>query len=397
MPTLTTRRIDSEKPDPAKDRRVADSLGLYLKVAKNGTKTFTFRYTYVNKRYWLHLGTYPETSLAQARQARLDASKILESGRNPLHVQHGATKAKAEALDVSELIEDFYLKHLKLHFEKPDDARKTLIRDIGGEIGKYLVPDVTKKDITNCIGKVVQRGAKVAANRTLTLARRMFEYAVDQSLIVENPVVLTRKGAGGKEKSKTTNLSFDGIADTLRVLESDEYKLAWQTRAGCRLVMATAKRPGEVVTMEWDHVNLDKGEWWNPRLLTKEKRDDHLVFLSKYSVRLLREVHKFTGRAKHVFQSPRHEDRHMDRHSLSRAILRLHEDGVLKTKFTPHDFRRTFSSRMADMGQMPHVVEKILDHQMEGVMAVYNMASYYPERKAAMEVWGARLEELSKR
>ncbi|UUZ75571.1 site-specific integrase [Polaromonas sp. P1(28)-13] len=242
----------------------------------------------------------------------------------------------------------------------------------------------------------MQRGAKVSANRTLTLARRMFEYAVDQTLIEENPVVLTRKGAGGKEKSKTTNLSFDGIEEMLKVIDGADSDMSWQTRAAIKLVLATAKRPGEVATVEWAHVNLDKGEWINPRHLTKEKRDDHMVFLNKYAVNMLREVHKVTGRAKHVFQSPRHEDRCVDRHSLSRAILRLHKAGILKSKFTPHDFRRTFSSRMADMGQMPHVVEKILDHQMEGVMAVYNLASYLPERKAAMDVWGKQLDLLSK-
>ncbi|UUZ75572.1 Arm DNA-binding domain-containing protein [Polaromonas sp. P1(28)-13] len=145
MSKLSVRRIDSEKPDSTKDRRIADGLGLYLKVATPGTKTFTYRYTYNTKRHELTLGVYPEMSLAQARQARLESSKILESGRNPIHVHQNAKEAKREALNVSELIEEFHLKYLKVHFEKPDDARKTLIRDIGSEIGKYLVPDVTKK------------------------------------------------------------------------------------------------------------------------------------------------------------------------------------------------------------------------------------------------------------
>lgn len=396
MSKLSVKRIEAEKPDPKKDRRISDGLGMYLKVATYNVKTFTFRYTYATRRHEVTLGTFPAMSLAEARLKRLEFSKILESGRNPLYVHQTAVEVKREALDVSALINEFYEKHLKARFEKPDDAYKTLKRDIGKEIGRHLVPDVTKKDIFDAISKIVQRGAKVGANRTLTLTRRMFEYAVDRQMIAENPVVLTRKGAGGKEKSKATNLSFDGIKAALAVFDDPLNDLGWQTRSALKLILATAKRPGEVATIEWSHVDLDKGQWLNPKELTKEKRDDHLVFLNQYAVALLREAYKLTGRAKHVFQSPRHEDRCIDRHSMSRAVLRLHEEGVLKTKFTPHDFRRTFSSRMADMGQMPHVVEKILDHQMEGVMAVYNRASYLPERKAAMELWGEQLEKISK-
>lgn len=88
---------------------------------------------------------------------------------------------------------------------------------------------------------------------------------------------------------------------------------------------------------------------------------------------------------------------HMARHSLSHAILDLHKAGVLTYKFTPHTFRKTFSSRLADMGVMPHITEKCLDHLMVGVMAVYNLANYYPERQQAMNLWGAKLLELSKR
>jgi hypothetical protein len=84
----------------------------------------------------------------------------------------------------------------------------------------------------------------------------------------------------------------------------------------------------------------------------------------------------------------------MTRHTLSRAVLRLYNDKVLNFKFTPHDLRRTFSSRMADLGVAPHVVEKCLDHLMTGTMAVYNRASYFPERKAAMRLWGKKLQTL---
>jgi len=49
---------------------------------------------------------------------------------------------------------------------------------------------------------------------------------------------------------------------------------------------------------------------------------------------------------------------------------------------------------MADLGVAPHVIEKLLSHQMQGVMAVYNRAEYWPERLAAQALWDAKLREL---
>jgi integrase len=62
--------------------------------------------------------------------------------------------------------------------------------------------------------------------------------------------------------------------------------------------------------------------------------------------------------------------------------------------FTPHDLRRTCATRMNDLGVMPHIVEKILGHSMQGVMAVYKRAEYVPERVQAMQPWADDIDRL---
>jgi integrase len=49
-------------------------------------------------------------------------------------------------------------------------------------------------------------------------------------------------------------------------------------------------------------------------------------------------------------------------------------------RYTPHDLRRTCATRMADNGVEPFIVERVLNHKLEGVMAVYNRAEYEQER-----------------
>jgi hypothetical protein len=43
---------------------------------------------------------------------------------------------------------------------------------------------------------------------------------------------------------------------------------------------------------------------------------------------------------------------------------------------------------------LPHVTEKILNHTMQGVMAVYNRADYEVERIEAMQRWADELDRI---
>lgn len=82
----------------------------------------------------------------------------------------------------------------------------------------------------------------------------------------------------------------------------------------------------------------------------------------------------------------------INRHSLSRSISRkLEQLGV--PKFVPHDLRRTVATRLGDtdIGTDPIVIEKILNHQLQGVQGVYNMQEYMEKRRKALEKWGGKV------
>ena len=57
----------------------------------------------------------------------------------------------------------------------------------------------------------------------------------------------------------------------------------------------------------------------------------------------------------------------------------------------------TCVSGMARLGVAPHVADKILNHQsgtISGVAAVYQRHEFIPERRAALDLWGAHVGEL---
>jgi len=75
---------------PAKPMKLSDERGLYLLCAPSGGKWWRFKYRHAGKEKLLSLGTYPEVSLAKAREGREEARRQLaagvdrETGRKPL-------------------------------------------------------------------------------------------------------------------------------------------------------------------------------------------------------------------------------------------------------------------------------------------------------------------------
>src|SRR5262249_35480575 len=70
--------------------------------------------------------------------------------------------------------------------------------------------------------------------------------------------------------------------------------------------------------------------------------------------------------------------------------------------WTQHDLRRTFVTQLNELGgstfAQPHVIEAIVNHvsggAKAGVAGVYNKAQYLPERRKALEWWGAHIARL---
>src|SRR5262249_3887107 len=66
-------------------------------------------------------------------------------------------------------------------------------------------------------------------------------------------------------------------------------------------------------------------------------------------------------------------------------------------RWTPHDLRRTLSTRLHDIGVAPHVVEAVLNHRSghrSGVAGVYNRATYEREMRIALARWEDHIRTL---
>jgi hypothetical protein len=64
--------------------RYVDDKGLCLVVSKTGRKTWVLRYQVAGRRRDMGLGSYPEVTLATAREKALNARRAIDDGKDPI-------------------------------------------------------------------------------------------------------------------------------------------------------------------------------------------------------------------------------------------------------------------------------------------------------------------------
>jgi integrase len=63
--------------------------------------------------------------------------------------------------------------------------------------------------------------------------------------------------------------------------------------------------------------------------------------------------------------------------------------------FTPHDLRRTFSTKLGEMLVPGHLIDRITNHKPTGITdRVYNKYDYFREKQDALNAWGSRLSRI---
>ncbi len=247
--------------------------------------------------------------------------------------------------------------------------------------------NIERKDVAALLDGIVQRGSPIAANRTLAVVRKMYNFALSRDLVPANPCAMV--AAPARENVRERVLGADEIRAFWRGLPATAMGPAIQL--ALKLMLVTAQRKGEASRAEWPEIDLDAAVWIIPARKAKNGRA-HRVPLSGLALDVLQQARDRIGDARWVFRSPRSaspvRDTAID-HAVQQARGRL---GV--PDLTPHDLRRTAASHMTSLGVSRLAVSKILNHAEPGVTAVYDRHSYDAEKRQALDRWASHLAAL---
>lgn len=407
---LTDAKVKTLKPKAAR-YEVSDGRGdgLALRVAPAGGKTWIVRYKMHGAPRRLTVGTYPATSLEDARRAASDARRKVEAGIDPGEEKvsvrqeaRAAREAERHALTVEKLAESFLALYVRPRKRSADEDERKLNVDVLPILGKRRVKDVDRADVQALLDSIAAR-APVAANRTKALLSRLFRWALSRGLVDGDPTAGIE--APAKERPRD------------RVLSETEVRAFWQgidatplsdsVKRALRLVLVTAQRPGEVAGMRFEEIAEHDGRvvWTIPG--SRRKKDDaHAVPLSKLALEL---VGPWEGKTGPVFPG-RDPDKPVTEGALAYALRRnlgetepkapkkkgkAKRPGIAVAPFVVHDLRRTAATLMSGAGVAGLVKPMILGHAARGVtLRTYDLFSYLPEKAAALDAWGRRLRAI---
>jgi integrase len=386
--SLSDTRLKAARPQQ-RPYKLADSLGLLLLVTPNGGRLWRFRYRYNGREGMIGLGSYPATSLKDARERRDAARKQLEAGQNPSSV-------RAEARDrqgvTFEALATEWLSRQTFTAKTRSKAEWMLNDLVMPHLGARPINELTAPEILAVLRRIEARGKLETCHRTKWRIGQIIRYAVATGRAERDP---TGDLKGALAAAKTVNRR--AITAPRRfgelLLAIDGYTGQGPTWAAMKLAPLLFVRPGELRAAQWSEFALDDAspEWRIPAERMKMK-EEHIVPLSRQAVAILRELQAFTGHGVYLFPSLRTSQRPISENTLNAALRRL---GFSKDEMTTHGFRATASTLLNERGIAPDLIELQLAHaERNKVRAAYNRAQRLADRRQMMQQWADYLDEL---
>ena len=373
---LTVAAVERVRPPERGQFELFDKgfPGLALRVSYAGGKSFGFYYRFGGKLKRINLGTYPAIGLLEAREAWRAARIAVAKGDDP---------GRRETVSRTDTVEAVFAEWMKR--DQLPRNRANTVRNVEGGFrfdvlpawGSRQIRTISKRDVIELLDGITDRGAVTRARRLCAYLARFFKWAYAREIIPTNPMTGVEKP--GKENKRE------------RVLTGDEIVAIWHALgdhgargAAARLLLLTGARVDEISKLKWSEIDGNTIKLAGAR--TKNGRE-HTIPLSAPARSIIEA--QAAGQGEYVFTPD--GKRPVSRLDVIKGQIDA-KSGV--AGWCWHDFRRTISTGLNELGVEPHIVEAIIGHAVKGVAGVYNHAKYAALKAAALEAWGAHVTAL---
>ena len=384
---LTDAQVRKIKPSEKKTK-YSDEKGMYLEVTPSGGMHWRMKFRLNGKENIFSIGTYPETTLAQARRARDEARLKLKDGINP----NKEKKQKKQQADESILFKALAMEWM--------EDRKTVIKegtylrdlsvfekDLFPALGNIPIDQIKGKDVLACAKQIEARGAQEMAKRSIPLAGRIFRYAIRKGLIENDPTTHLQEALKPRKVKHMARLDISEFPPFLERM--DRYHGNILVKTALQFMTLTFVRTAELINMEWNEIDFDNHLWRIPAYKMKMALP-HIVPLSRQAIELLKGLQPITGNKQFVFYN-HSTAKPLSNNALLSAIRTMGYTG----KMTGHGFRGLASTTLHEQGYMHDAIEIQLAHTVgNAVSQAYNHAQHLEYRTKMMQEWSDFIDSL---
>jgi integrase len=392
---LTDSQIKKIKPTIGKKApdRYNDGNNLYLHVFESGGKRWIMDYRFEGKRKSFSIGVYPAVSLAEARQKRDEAQKILRSGIDPTQ----AKKQKQERDSGKDTFEFIAKEWMSRQTDKSDSTKRKnerLLKFAFDSFGSKPIDQITPVMVLHVCRKEEAKGYLEQAQRIKSKCSQVFRYAVAIGKLDRDPTPDLR---GALKPPKTTNRAaitdIKAIPQLLRDIQN--YSGEINTVCALKLSALVFVRPIELRSALWADIDFDAAEWkYTPPKTQNQTKLKHIVPLSRQALEILRELQAINGHTPYVFYSSKAtKHKIMSENTINDALRRM---GYTGDQMCAHGFRALAKTTLKERLKFSEEnTELQLAHRIKTIHGTaYDRTAFLDERKVMMQVWADYLDEL---
>ena len=390
--------------------RYGDGGGLYLSIAKAGSKSWVMRLRIEGKRTDKGLGGFPSVSLTEARKVA-DANRVaVEEGRNPWSDDERDRMERAQDLD---RMPTFNEATRKVHAAKlpgfssakhGDNWIQMLERHVLPVFGDTPVNEIRPREVKDFFERLGPTLTETARRLRFRM-REIFDDCIESEYITVNPAgdgirASVKRWSSHHKVQHFKALPYQQVPGVVDIILYSQGMR--ETRLALAFVVLTAARSGEVRGARWDEIDLDARTWSIPPERMKSDRP-HVVPLSIEAHLLLQDAKEaIKKREKSEKRRPDYDSSfesdpmpdaglifpHSSGKPLSDAALSLR---ARKDKLgcTPHGFRSSFRDWATAQGKWQwEAIELCLAHKVgNSVAQAYFRDDLLEQRRPIMEAW----------
>ncbi|MAX33932.1 MAG: integrase [Halomonadaceae bacterium] len=388
---MAIHKLSPRKVATAGPGKHEDGGGLRLVASEGGAKKWVLRFTLKGKRREMGLGSFPNTSLADARRKAEHYRRLAKNGADPIQARDAEQQETSTPTFTSCAAR--YIQSHRRSWRNAKHARqwvstlKTYARPV---IGNTPVDVIDTQDIVTILNPIWASKTETA-KRVQGRIENVLDYAAAHKYRDEsNPArwrghldKLLAKPSRVKKVSHHPAMPYEEVAVFMAELQG----YTSISSKALQLLILTATRTSEVLCTQWPEIDLEKATWTIPAGRMKARRE-HRVPLSTQAVSLLSNLPRVKGNP-YVFLGARTGKPLSNMAMLQ--LMRGMEYGVggARGDYVPHGFRSSFRDWSGEVSSYPRdVAEMALAHTIENkVEAAYRRGDLFEKRRSMMQDW----------
>jgi integrase len=239
-----------------------DRDGLSARISCKGKVTFQYRYRWNGKGERVDIGTYPATSLKEARDQAMRLRGELEQNRNPRLLKRIARDDAFSALTVEGVIRMWLEKYGVENKPERHDVLRSFEIHVFPQLGSVPHEDAPIHMWLNVLEPLARKKPSIAI-RLLTNAKQAHNWAVRRRLTKTTPLSDLRLADLGITLTPRDRVLSQGeIVTVFRAMEAS--RLAPKFQLLVKLCLLFGCRCGELSNAEKSHFDFETKLWSIP-------------------------------------------------------------------------------------------------------------------------------------